>query len=134
MITVETTVQVPVEKAWEFWTKPEHVVKWNFASDDWESTSAENDLKEGGRFKYNMAAKDGSTSFDFEGTYVSVNDQTFISYTMDDGRKVTVTFEPVDGGTHIVESFDPETENSEEMQRGGWQSILNNFKAYAERS
>jgi uncharacterized protein YndB with AHSA1/START domain len=132
MITVETAVQAPIDKVWECWTKPEHIVQWNHASDDWESPAAENDLQEGGRFKYNMAAKDGSASFDFEGTYVSVNDQAFISYTMDDGRKVTVSFETVDGGTKVSESFDPEKENPEEMQRAGWQAILDNFKAYAE--
>lgn len=132
MITVQTIVRVPVEKAWEYWTKPEHIVHWNFASADWESPSAENDLRNGGRFKYKMAAKDGSVSFDFEGVYVSVNDKAAISYTMDDGRKVSVTFEPVDGGTRITESFDPEQENPEEMQRSGWQAILDNFKRYAE--
>ena len=108
-------------------------MKWNHASDDWESPSAENDLKAGGRFNFKMAAKDGRTSFDFEGTYVSVNDQTAISYTMDDGRKVTVSFETVDGGTKIVEPLDSEQENPEEMQRAVWQAILHNFKKYAER-
>lgn len=132
MITVQTHVKVPVEKAWELWTKPEHVVKWNHASDDWESPSAENDLKNGGRFKYRMSAKDGSAAFNFEGTYTSVHDQTSISYTMDDGRKTTVSFESKDGGTLITESFDPESENSEEMQKAGWQAILDNFKKYAE--
>ncbi|MCC7522900.1 SRPBCC family protein [Candidatus Uhrbacteria bacterium] len=132
MITVQTIVHVPVEKAWEFWTKPEHIVHWNFASADWESPSAENDLQEGGRFKYRMSAKDGSASFDFEGAYVSIQDKTFISYTMDDGRKVSVSFEPHEHGTKITESFDPENENPEEMQRSGWQAILDQFKAYCE--
>jgi uncharacterized protein YndB with AHSA1/START domain len=132
MISVQTIVHVPVEKAWEYWTKPEHIVHWNFASADWESPSAENDLQEGGRFKYIMSAKDGSASFDFEGTYVSINHKTYISYTMDDGRKVSVSFEPAGEGTKITESFDPEHENPEDMQRSGWQAILDNFKKYAE--
>jgi uncharacterized protein YndB with AHSA1/START domain len=132
MITVQAHVNVPVEKVWEFWTKPEHIMKWNFASDDWECPSAENDLQEGGRFTSRMSAKDGSAAFDFEGTYTSVKELASISYTMDDGRKATISFESRDGGTLITESFDPESENSEDMQKAGWQAILNNFKKYAE--
>lgn len=132
MITVETTVNVPIEKVWEYWTEPKHITQWNSASEDWTSPSAENDLKPGGRFKFRMEAKDKSEGFDFGGTYNEVERHSSISYSMDDGRKVEVTFESVDGKTKITERFDPETENTEEMQRAGWQAILDNFKKYAE--
>lgn len=134
MITVQTTVHTPIEKAWDCWVKPEHIVKWAFASDDWEAPSAENDLRVGGRFKTVMSAKDGSSSFDFTGTYTEIGDKKKISYTMDgtDARKVAVDFESVNGDTKITESFDPENENPEEKQRSGWQAILDNFKKYVE--
>ncbi len=132
MITIHTTVDVPVEKAWEYWTEPQHITHWNFASDEWECPSAENDLRAGGRFTAVMAAKDGSTKFDFGGTYDAVEPNRLIEYTMDDGRKVRVAFESDGEKTNIVESFDPETENTEELQRAGWQAILENFKKYAE--
>ncbi len=132
MITIHTTVDVPVENAWEYWTEPQHITHWNFASDEWECPSAENDLRAGGRFTAVMAAKDGSTKFDFGGTYDAVEPNRLIEYTMDDGRKVRVAFESDGEKTNIVESFDPETENTEELQRAGWQAILENFKKYAE--
>ncbi len=132
MITVQTIVNVPIEKAWEYWTEPKHITKWNFASEDWASPSAENDLKPGGRFKIRMEAKDKCAGFDFGGTYNEVEHHSSISYSMDDGRKVSVTFESEDGKTKMTERFDPETENTEEIQRAGWQAILDNFKKYAE--
>lgn len=131
-ITVETTVQVPADKAWLYWTEPEHITKWNTASDDWHTPSATNDLREGGSFTSRMEAKDGSIGFDFGGTYTKVTPHEHIAYTMDDGRNVTVTFTEQNGETHIVETFDPEQENSIEMQQQGWQAILDNFKTYAE--
>ena len=133
-ITVETAISAPVEKAWEFWTKPEHIVHWAFASDDWEAPSAENDLQVGGRFKTVMAAKDESESFDFTGTYTAVNEHELIEYDMDDGRHVKVEFHQLPEEVHITVSFDPENENSEEIQRSGWQAILDNFKKYVERN
>ena len=106
---------------------------WAFASDDWEAPHAENDLRPEGRFKTTMAAKDGSTSFDFEGTYTTVDEHSVIEYTMDDGRKASIRFEAQDDGdTTVTESFDPESQNPEEMQRAGWQAILDNFKKYVE--
>lgn len=131
-ITVKTLVNAPVAKVWEYWNAPEHITRWAFASDDWEAPSAENDLKTGGTFKTVMAAKDGSASFDFTGTYTVVQEQARIEYTIDDGRHVIVEFMPRDGGTEIIETFDPEQENTEEVQRGGWQAILDNFKKYVE--
>lgn len=129
-ITVETVVNAPIEKVWDCWNSPEHITKWAFASDDWEAPSAENDLRVGGRFKTTMASKDGKDSFDFEGRYDVVDELRLIEYTMSDGRHVKVQFEETPEGIKITETFDPETENSEDLQRSGWQSILNNFKKY----
>ena len=131
-ITVETTVNAPVGKVWTYWTAPEHVMQWNSASDDWHTPKATNDLCEGGSFTSRMEAKDGSMGFDFGGTYTQVTEHTHIAYTMGDGRKVSVDFREQDGRTHVAERFDPESENSPEMQRQGWQAILDNFKAYVE--
>lgn len=132
LITVETTVNAPVETVWSYWTEPEHITQWNSASDDWHTPRATNDLREGGMFTCRMEAKDGSAGFDFGGTYTKVLDCRQIDYTMDDGRTVSITFEQQDGHTHITESFDAESENPLEMQRQGWQAILDRFKAYVE--
>jgi uncharacterized protein YndB with AHSA1/START domain len=131
-ITVEVRVDLPVDKAWEVWTKPEHITKWNNASEDWHTPRAENDLRTGGRFLSRMESKTSGEGFDFEGTYTDVKPNEHIAYIMDDGRKIEVTFRKTDAGTHIIETFDPEDINSMEMQRNGWQSILDNFKKYAE--
>lgn len=131
-ITVKTTVKAPVSKVWEFWNEPEHIKNWCFASDDWHAPHAENDLQVGKSFTTTMAARDGSMSFDFGGVYTSVIPQKEIAYTMDDGRKVKIIFTDMEGHTMIEETFDPESENSEEMQRSGWQAILDNFKKYTE--
>jgi uncharacterized protein YndB with AHSA1/START domain len=131
-ITVQTEVSVPVAEAWKFWTLPAHITKWNSASPDWHTPRATNDLRKGGRFTARMEARDGSAGFDFGGTYEEVKPQSHISYSLDDGRKVKVDFTAKGNATLIVETFDAETENSPEMQRSGWQAILDNFKAYAE--
>jgi len=131
-ITVETTVNAPVEKVWTLWSLPEHITKWNTASDDWHTPRAENDLRTGGKFSTRMEAKDGSFGFDFGGVYDDVVNNHRIAYTMGDGRKADVTFSTVGNGTHIVETFEPESENPIEMQRGGWQAIMDNFKKYVE--
>lgn len=133
MITIETTVNSAPSKVWEYWTEPGHIVKWNFASPDWHCPAATNELRIGGQFSYKMAAKDGSVEFDFKGTYQKVELVKYIEYTIEDGRKVMVMFEHTDSGiTRITEKFDPEKIHSEELQRKGWQSILNQFKKYAE--
>ncbi|WP_316738884.1 SRPBCC family protein [Pedobacter aquatilis] len=131
-ITVETLVNAPVDKVWTYWSEPERIKEWTFASSDWHAPYAENDLKTDGKFKTTMAAKDGSFSFDFEGIYTNVEKHKKIEYALGDGRTVQITFEAIDDTTKIVETFDPETQNSIEMQRGGWQSILDNFKKYTE--
>ncbi|MDZ4822833.1 MAG: SRPBCC family protein [Flavobacteriales bacterium] len=131
-ITVETTVNAPVEKVWKLWNGPEHIIQWNNASDDWHNPKSENDVRVGGKFKHTMAAKDGSVSFDFEGTYTTVREHERLEYTIADGRKVQVTFTAEGNSTKVVETFEMENENSEELQRGGWQAILGSFKKYAE--
>jgi len=132
MITVQSNINAPINKVWERWTSPEHITKWNNASDDWHTPYAENDLRTGGKFKSTMASKDGTMSFDFEGEYTLVNQNKDIQYVMADGRKVEVSFKETPDGVEIIESFDPETVNPEEMQQQGWQAILNNFKKYVE--
>jgi len=134
MITIKTTINAPINKVWDFWTLPEHITKWSFASPDWHTPYAENDLREGGKFKSTMAAKDGSMSFDFEGEYTLVKPNEALEYVMADGRKAIITFKETSEGVEIIESFDPETVNPEEMQRGGWQAILDNFKHYVEQN
>ena len=133
-ITVQATINAPVKKVWELWNGPEHITKWCQASDDWHAPYADNDLKVGSEFKTTMAAKDGSFSFDFGGVYTAVEPNSLIEYKMGDGRAVSVTFIPEGDTTEVTETFDPETINPIEMQRGGWQAILDNFKKYAENS
>jgi uncharacterized protein YndB with AHSA1/START domain len=132
VITVESTVNAPVEKVWEYWTKPEHITQWNNASDDWHTPRAENDLRAGGSFTARMEAKDGSFGFDFGGVYDIVTTNEYIAYTLGDGRKVNITFTANGNTTNVVESFEAESTNSIELQQGGWQAILNNFKKYTE--
>ena len=132
VITIENTVNKPVEKVWEYWTEPTHITKWNAASDDWHTPYAENDLRVGGKFLSRMEAKDGSFGFDFGGVYDDVRKNEYIEYTMGDGRKVKNNFTSQDDKTKLVINFEAETENSIEMQRGGWQAILDNFKKYTE--
>ena len=132
MVTVETTVNAPIDKVWKVWNTPEHITKWNTGSADWHTPYAENDLRVGGKFLARMAAKDGSASFDFNGTYDEVQTNKSIAYTIEGGRKVKITFTSMGKTVKIVETFEPETENTLELQRIGWQTILNNFKAYVE--
>jgi uncharacterized protein YndB with AHSA1/START domain len=131
-ITIETTVNAPIEKVWECWTIPQHIMQWNNASDDWHTTSAINNLHTGGHFSFRMEAKDGSFGFDFGGTYDVIKANELISYTMGDGRKAKVIFTGEGDRTKITETFEAETENPIEMQRSGWQAILDNFRMYTE--
>jgi uncharacterized protein YndB with AHSA1/START domain len=132
LITVEATVNAPIEKIWEYWGKPEHIIRWSTPSDDWHTPRAENDLRTGGTFNSRMEAKDGSFGFDFGGVYDEVIPHELIRYTIGDGRTVKATFTTQGGSTHIAETFEAESINPIEMQRGGWQAILDNFKKYAE--
>lgn len=131
-ITVTILVNAPVDHVWKCWTEPEHIKQWNAASDDWHTPTATNDLREGGTFTSRMEAKDGSVGFDFGGTYTKVTPHALIEYVLGDGRTVSIAFDDQGGATHITETFDAEHENPLEMQREGWQSILNNFKQYTE--
>jgi len=132
IIAIHSEIHAPVEKVWTLWTRPEHICKWNHASDDWHTTRAENDLRMGGKFLSRMEAKDGSVGFDFEGEYVSIELHKQINYNMSDSRKVWISFESHGNKTIITEAFEAEEVNSAELQKNGWQAILNNFKEYAE--
>ena len=132
LITIQTQVKAPVEKVWEYWTSPVHIVKWNSASEDWHTPRAENDLRTGGRFSSRMEARDGSFGFDFGGVYDIVETHKRIEYTLEDDRKVRIHFTSNGDTTEVIESFEAESTNPVEMQRSGWQSILDNFKKYTE--
>lgn len=132
-ITITATINAPIEKVWKYWSEPDHITKWAFASDDWEAPSAENDLRVGGRFVTHMQAKDSSTEFDFSGEYTEVIENEKISYLLDDERKVVTVFESTGNQTTIISTFEMEHENPEDMQRAGWQAILDNFKKHVEQ-
>lgn len=132
MITVEATVNAPVAKVWVYWSEPKHITQWCQASPDWHAPKADNDLRTGGTFSTTMAAKDGSMSFDFGGVYDQIIEHERIAYTMGDGRTVDIAFTDNGNETHIRETFEMESMNPEEMQRGGWQAILDSFKNYTE--
>lgn len=129
-ITVDCFINAPVDTIWNYWTAPEHIVKWNNASDDWHTQAAKNDLTVGGRFSFRMEARDGSMGFDFGGTYTNVQLNERIEYIMDDGRKATVFFIKKGDAIQLIESFEAEAINSVELQQQGWQAILDNFKRY----
>lgn len=131
-ITVQSKVNAPVEKVWDYWNAPEHIMKWNSASPDWHTPKSENDLRVGGTFSARMEAKDGSFGFDFGGVYDEVVANERIAYTMEDGRKTQITFINHGDATEVIETFDAEGENPIEMQQAGWQAILDNFKKYTE--
>lgn len=131
-ITIEAMVNIPAEKVWDLWNHPDHIVNWNFASDDWQCPWAKSDLKVGGAFSSRMQAKDGSMGFEFSGKFTEVVPNEKLAYQLEDGRQVKILFEEIGDATHITEKFEPETQNSMEMQEQGWQAILNNFKQYAE--
>lgn len=130
-ITVSTLVKAPLTRVWEAYTTPEDIVAWNAASDDWHTTTARVDLREGGEFSSRMEAKDGSVGFDFEGTYTKIEPRSRIEYDFGD-RKAEVTFEDSDAGVRVTVVFDAETTHSAEMQKEGWQAILSNFARHVE--
>ena len=132
-IEVKSIVKAPMSHVWECWTAPKHIVHWNFASDDWHCPKADNNLIVGGTFHYTMSAKDNSMSFDFWGTYVSIEFEKHLEILLGDGRKMSVYFESNGDETTVMEKFDPENENPVELQKTGWQMILDNFKTYSEQ-
>lgn len=131
-ITVRTVVIKPIDEIWECWNSPDDIVNWYTASKDWHTPKAENDLTIGKKFCYRMEAKDGSFGFDFSGTYTNIVKNKKIEFTLDDGRKVKVDFITWDKNTEIVEFFEPEKTNPNDLQQAGWQSIMDNFKRYIE--
>lgn len=131
-ISIQTKVNAPIEKVWSAWINPSDIQNWNFASEDWLCPKAQNNFAVGERFNYRMEAKDGSMGFDFEGTYTSITEYQFIEYKLDDDRKVKISFEKTGDEILVVETFEAEDENSAEMQKQGWQCILNNFKKHVE--
>jgi len=131
-ITVETVVNAKLNDVWDSWSNPADIKQWNAAQDDWHTTQSTVDLREGGKFVSRMEAKNGSEGFDFEGTYTHIVPNKNIEYRMSDGRTVKVGFVEVAGGVLVKETFDAETENTPELQRTGWQAILDNFARYVE--
>ena len=132
LITVQAKIKAPINLVWKYWTTPEHIVCWNHASDDWHTTNADNYLEAGGKFNYRMESKNGSFGFDFWGIYNKVIPQQLIEITLGDERKMSVAFSSANGETEVLETFEAESENSVELQRGGWQAILDNFKKHIE--
>ena len=131
-ITVAAEIKAPLKKVWNAWSNPEAIKQWNQASADWHTTEAENDLSEGGQFRYHMAAKDGSAGFDLKGTYVAIDEFEYIEYELEDGRQVGISFTEEDGITSVTETFEAENQHSPELQQQGWQSIMNSFKQFVE--
>lgn len=131
-IKVTTIINAEMDQVWRAWTTPDDINLWNAASDDWHNPKSRLDLKPGGTFSYRMEARDGSMGFDFEGTYSKVIEKNLIEYFMADGREVSVQFIQLESGVKVIEEFDAETENEPELQRQGWQSILDNFKRHVE--
>ncbi|NBW03456.1 MAG: hypothetical protein EBR87_07070 [Cytophagia bacterium] len=132
MIEVQIQIRASVETVWDCFTNPKHIVHWNFASPDWHCPKAINDLREGGEFHYTMAAKDGSFEFDFWGTFQQIEDVKKLEIVLGDDRKMSVIFDSKGDETILTELFEPESENSIELQKAGWQAILSNFKNYVE--
>ncbi len=131
-LTVKVDINAPIQKVWQYFTQPNHIMQWNHASDDWHCPAATNDLQVGGKFVYTMAAKNGSVSFDFSGTYNDLLTEELLLIILDDNRKMKVTFSSIGDETEVIEEFEPETQNPIEMQQAGWQAILDNFKRYVE--
>lgn len=133
-MTVQTTVNVSLERSWEYWNDPEHIPGWAVDSDDWDVSYAENDLRVGGSFKIRTQTKDGSKSVEFVGTYTDVKEHELIEYDLGDGRRVRVQFKETADGVRVREEFEPEDESTEESQQASWQATLENFKSYVEKS
>ena len=131
-ITIQTTISASAERVWDCYTQPEHITQWNFASPEWCCPSATNDLRPGGKFSWRMEARDGSMGFDYEGEYDAIEPGQRIASHLGDGRKVETTFRPSGDQIKVTTTFEIEDENTADMQRQGWQSILDNFKRHAE--
>jgi uncharacterized protein YndB with AHSA1/START domain len=131
-ITINTLVNARIDKVWVAWTEPQHITRWNYASEDWHCPAAENDVRPGGKLKWTMAAKDNSITFDFEGTYTHIEPNHTIEYVVADGRHVKITFRQEEDGIRVTETFEAESLHPVEMQKAGWQAILENFRKHTE--
>ncbi len=134
IIKIENTINAPILKVWEAYTEPKHIVNWNFASEDWFCPKAESDFRVGGKYQARMEAKDGSFGFDFEAEFDEIKPEEKLVYTIADGRKVITSFQKENNQTKIITEFEAENQNPVEMQREGWQAILDNFKKYVEKN
>lgn len=133
MIKINATILAEPKLVWDKYTQPEHITQWNFADPSWCCPSASNDLRVGGKYEARMEARDGSFGFDFWAIYDAVEPHSYMSYTMGDGRKAELFFKPQDTNSTLLEiHFEPETENTLELQQQGWQAILDSFKKYVE--
>ena len=130
IICVSTSIPKDIQYVWERWTKSEHILHWNFASEDWICPRASNDLRVDGRFNWRMEAKDGSSGFDFTGRYTLIDEHERLEYSLDDARKVSIQFNVLPTGVELVETFEAESKNTIELQTMGWQAVLDNFKQY----
>lgn len=133
-ICIETEVKAPLGTVWDAWVTPKDITSWNFAVDEWWCPRVELTLEVGGKFNYRMEARDGSTGFDFEGTFTKLEPRKYVHFQLDDSRVVKVEFIEAENGVRILETFDAEDENSADQQKQGWQSILNNFKKHVEKT
>jgi uncharacterized protein YndB with AHSA1/START domain len=131
MVQVQNTINASINKVWEIWTTPEHIQKWNNPSPDWHNPYVENDLKVGGKFKFTMGTKDGTTEFDFEGVYTKIKEFSLIEYQLFDDRTASVRFENKNNEVIITETFEPEI-NAESEQKQFCTAIIENFKTYVE--
>lgn len=132
VIAVQTVVNAPIKKVWNYWNEPEHIIYWTFSSDDWETSYASNNLQIGGRFKITTIAKSESTSFSYTGVYTTIKEHELIEYEMNDGRHVKIEFKELSKGVTITERFEPENKYPYEVQRSDWEGTLENFKKYVE--
>lgn len=132
MITVKNTVIGSIDKVWELWTLPEHIMNWNTPGEDWHTSYAENDLKVAGKFKFTMSSKDLNVVFDFEGFYTKIEKNKVIAYKLGDDRIASVHFEQNGNKVNITEIFEPQKQDSESMQQEWCQAVIDNFKNYAE--
>ena len=132
-LTITTLIRQPLDRVWQLYTLPEHIVQWNFATSDWYCPSAVNDLREGGEFNWRMESKDGRMGFDLKGTYTEVTPGEMIAYRLEDGRRSVVKFDEEEGNSRVTVSFEAEKDNPADLQRNGWQAILDNFCRYAEQ-
>ena len=130
-IMVETIVNAPIERVWLTYNSPEHIIKWNAASEDWHTTSSSVDLQVGGGFSSRLDAKDGSFGFDFAGIYTAVIENQFIEYAFGE-RSAKVEFTEESTGVRVRVEFDSEDSHSIEQQQQGWQAILDSFSRYTE--